>query len=85
MLLPSPISHTKRPSRATRLEKKLAAEVEELQSAYPEAEIQLWCEDEHRLELKPIERREQVLREKHQLPTLIGDLNGYGCMHSYIP
>jgi len=32
------------------LEKKLAIEVEELKATYPDAEIQLWCEDEHRLE-----------------------------------
>ncbi len=29
---------------------KLATEVEELQTVYPEAEIQLWCEDEQTLE-----------------------------------
>jgi transposase len=39
------------------LEKKLATEVEQLQTTYPDAEIQLWCEDEHRLGLKPIIRR----------------------------
>jgi hypothetical protein len=39
------------------VEKKLATEVEELKVTYPDAEIQLWCEDEHRLGLKPIIRR----------------------------
>jgi len=32
--------------RTTCLEKKLATEVKQLQASYPEAEIQLWCEDE---------------------------------------
>jgi len=39
------------------LEKKLALQVKELQKNYPDAEIQLWCEDEHRLGLKPVLRR----------------------------
>ncbi len=40
--------------------KKLAKQVAELKSCYPEAEIELWCEDEHRLGLKPILRRVYV-------------------------
>ena len=32
----------------------------ELQTTYPEAEIQLWCEDEHRLGLKPVLKRVYV-------------------------
>ena len=39
------------------MEKKLNIEVKELQGQYPQAEIQLWCEDEHRLGLKPVLRR----------------------------
>ena len=42
------------------MEKKLAVQVKELQNNYPDAEIQLWCEDEHRLGLKPILRRVYV-------------------------
>lgn len=30
--------------------------MEQLKTAYPQAEIQLWCEDEHRLGLKPVIR-----------------------------
>jgi hypothetical protein len=40
--------------------KKLAIEVEQIQTTYPEEEVQLWCEDEHRLGLKPILRRVYV-------------------------
>jgi transposase len=39
------------------VEKKLALELAQLQNQYPEAEIQLWAMDEHRLGLKPIARR----------------------------
>lgn len=53
-------SHRKLTKRARSLEKKLAKQVAELKSHYPEAEIELWCEDEHRLGLKPILRRVYV-------------------------
>lgn len=39
------------------MEKKLRLEVQLLQAKYPQAEIELWCEDEHRLGLQPILRR----------------------------
>lgn len=39
------------------MEKKLNTQVKELQQRYPKAEIELWCEDEHRLGLKPVLRR----------------------------
>lgn len=39
------------------MEKKLAEQLAQLQNQYPEAEIQLWAMDEHRLGLKPIARR----------------------------
>ena len=52
------------------MEKKLATEVEALKAKYPEAEIELWCEDEqtledsltlrYRLGLKPVLRRVYV-------------------------
>ena len=37
--------------------KKLPEEVAKLQQAYPEAQMELWCQDEHRIGLKPILRR----------------------------
>jgi hypothetical protein len=39
------------------VEKKLGLELSRLQVQYPEAEIELWSEDEHRLGLQPILRR----------------------------
>ena len=42
------------------MEKKLATETAQLRATYPDAEIELWCEDEHRLGLKPILRRVYV-------------------------
>lgn len=65
------MSHRERPCRATSLEKKIATEVEELKAKYPEAEIQLWAEDEHRLGLKPVLRRVYVPEGE----TPIADVN----------
>lgn len=39
------------------MEKKLEQRVRQLEQQYPEAEIQLWAFDEHRLGLKPLLRR----------------------------
>jgi len=39
------------------MEKKLNWEQARLQPKYPEAEIEVWAMDEHRLGLKPIQRR----------------------------
>lgn len=50
-------SHQKRLLPAASLEKKLATKLKEIQTAYPNADVQLWCEDEHRLGLKPLLRR----------------------------
>ena len=37
--------------------KKLPLKVQELQEKYPEFDVELWTEDEHRIGLKPIYRR----------------------------
>jgi transposase len=71
--------------RARRLSKqllkKLPEEVEKLQQAYPEARIELWCQDEHRIGLKPILRRvwarkgsrvRAVVRPRYQWMYLYG-------------
>lgn len=65
------MSHRERPRRTRSLEKKIATEVKELQKNYPEAEIQLWAEDEHRLGLKPVLRRVYVPEGE----TPIADVN----------
>jgi hypothetical protein len=57
---PSPHPYGVRPRRATSLEKKLNTELEALQQTYPEAAVELWCEDEHRVGLKPVLRRVYV-------------------------
>jgi transposase len=41
----------------SRLLKKLPEEVETLHQAYPEASVELWSQDEHRIGLQPILRR----------------------------
>lgn len=37
--------------------KKLTQEAVKVQAAHPDADVEVWCEDEHRLGLKPIMRR----------------------------
>jgi hypothetical protein len=55
-----------------RLSKKLPMRVARLKEAYPTAKVELWCEDEHRLGLKPIIRKvwspigQRPLVEVHQ-------------------
>ncbi len=44
------------------MEKKLAERVAELKAAAPERAVELWCEDEARLGLKPIVRKVWALR-----------------------
>ena len=44
------------------MEKKLTERIVELKRAAPEREVELWCEDEARLGLKPIVRRMWALR-----------------------
>src|SRR5690242_18045049 len=77
--------HARSMSRATqppsRLLKKLPEEVEKLHQAYPEASIELWSQDEHRIGLKPILRRvwarkgtrvRAVVRQRYQWMYLYG-------------
>jgi transposase len=68
----------KRPSKPL---KKLPEEVEKLHQAYPEARIELWSQDEHRIGLKPILRRvwarkgsrvRAVVRPRYQWMYLYG-------------
>ncbi len=37
--------------------KKLSEEVERIQTLYPDADVEIWCEDEHRLGLQPVTRQ----------------------------
>ena len=79
------VYHVRSMSSATRphsrLLKKLPEEVEKLHQASPEARIELWCQDEHRLGLKPILRRvwackgsrvRAVVRQRYQWMYLYG-------------
>lgn len=46
--------------------KKLAAAVKQIQQEYPDADVEIWCEDEHRLGLHPVTR--QVWVEAGEVP-----------------
>src|SRR5215207_184968 len=56
--VPSAQSRIGRPKGARGFQKRLPMRVARLKEAYPTAKVQLWCEDEHRLGLKPIIRKE---------------------------
>ena len=58
--VPRPAQTKAYPQEYSDLEKKLASEVEQIQVDYPDATIELWCEDEHRVGLKPILKRVYV-------------------------
>ena len=48
---------TRRQPRAGGFQKKLPMRVLRLKERYPTSKVELWCEDEHRLGLKPIIRK----------------------------
>jgi hypothetical protein len=52
----------KRTRKRNALLKKLPEEVEAIRQAYPEASVELWSTDEHRIGLKPILRRVWALK-----------------------
>ena len=55
--VPRPHHERSDPTEEEAWKKKLAHEAQKLQTQYPAADVEVWCEDEHRLGLKPIIRR----------------------------
>jgi hypothetical protein len=53
----APRSRQGRSGPAGSFQKSLPKNLEKLREAYPEAEVELWAQDEHRLGLKPILRK----------------------------
>src|SRR5207248_3571402 len=64
-----PAPHASRCRRAGGFSQSLAARVQALQHAHPDATVELWAEDEHRVGLKPILRR--VWARRGQRPRAI--------------
>ncbi len=52
------------------MEKKLQAEVEKIQAEHPDADVQVWSEDEHRIGLQPIQRRLWVEQGEQPIATV---------------
>jgi hypothetical protein len=63
-----------------RLSKKLQSEVERLRQQHPEKTVELWAEDEGRLGLKPITRRQWSRRGKRPIAI---QKRGYEWLHSF--
>jgi len=55
--------------RASRVQKKLGEQVANLQRAYPAETVELWTQDEARLGLKPILRRQWAPRGQRPVAT----------------
>lgn len=66
LLVPRPAHQEADPMEQEAWKKKLAQEVELLQQQYPDAAVEVWCEDEHRIGLQPVTRR--VWAEVGQTP-----------------
>ena len=49
--------------------KKLAAEAQKVQQEYPDATVEIWAEDEHRIGLQPVTR--QIWVEAGEVPTAV--------------
>src|SRR5437899_6543397 len=62
-----------------RLLKKLPEEVEKLQQAYPEAKVELWSQDEHRIGLKPVLRRVWARKGSRVRAVVRIAINGCTC------
>ncbi len=57
--------------------------VARLKEAYPTAKVELWCEDEHRLGLKPIIRK--VWSPKGERPTVkVHQRYGWTYLYSFV-
>ncbi len=55
--VPRPEHHQALPEEQQAWKKKLQQETTRLQAEYPDADVEVWAEDEHRLGLKPVVRR----------------------------
>jgi hypothetical protein len=72
---------------ATRMEKKLDLERARLQTEYPEAEIEVWAMDEHRLGLKPVQRRVWAQQAEPPIAAVKWRFQWlwlYGCVHPLV-
>lgn len=52
--------------------KKLQEEVKRIQQQYPDADVEIWCEDEHRIGLQPVMRRVWAQAADPPIATVCG-------------
>jgi transposase len=55
--VPRPEHQEADPKEQTAWKKKLVTVVEQVQTEHPDADVEVWCEDEHRIGLQPVMRR----------------------------
>ena len=58
--VPRPEHQEAKPDEQEAWKKKLTTVVEQVQKEHPDADVEVWCEDEHRIGLQPVNRRSWV-------------------------
>ena len=68
--VPRPAHQKSDPTQQQEWKKKLALEVEKVQEEYPDAEVSVWSQDEHRIGLQPVMRRVWTPRDTQPVATV---------------
>jgi len=68
--VPRPSHQEADPDEQEAWKKKLQQEVEKIQAKHPDADVEVWSEDEHRIGLHPIERRLWVEQGEQPISTV---------------
>ncbi len=55
--MPRPEHQEADPEEQEAGKKKLTQELKRIQAEHPDADVEVWCEDEHRIALQPVSRR----------------------------
>ena len=68
LLVPRPRHHKADADKQEAFKRELPEQVQQIQRAHPQVQVELWCMDEHRIGLKPVLRR--VWTRKGQRPIV---------------
>jgi transposase len=66
--VPRPRHYKADPAQQEAFKREMSEQVHQIQQAYPQSRVELWCMDEHRVGLKPVIRR--VWARKGQRPLI---------------
>src|SRR4028119_2093768 len=68
--VPRPSHQEADPDEQEAWKKKLEQEVVRIQQEYPDADVEIWCEDEHRIGLQPVTGRVWVEKGEQPIATV---------------